>query len=55
MRKTWTNPKYPRMLFYGYYRKIDGDREFYLRRAGYKRQISFESPQAAKKAGWVAD
>lgn len=54
-KKLWANKeKYKGQRFVGFYRFINGDREFYLKQDGGKREISFESHQAAKKAGWRA-
>lgn len=45
----WTHPKY-KTEFKGSYAKTAKDRVFQLSSA--KKTVSFESHQAAKKAGW---
>lgn len=53
----WTNKNVPGVFTGHYVRDQDGERVFQLKRdvskGGKPRRITFESPSAAKKLGWV--
>jgi len=56
MKSIWRNnikKQYYGLVFTGHYRFVDGDREFVLKRIANKKQVSYESWQAAKYDGWV--
>ena len=55
-KKGWTHKKFCKKneFYVGYYQKFNGNRVFNLTNGVTKKDKTYESHQAAKKAGWVA-
>lgn len=51
-KKTWRHKRFGKKNYYGAYRRVDGEREFVLKRVGGGHVFVAESHQAAMRSGW---